>query len=474
MYNNKNTGTLPVFSLRNFERKCSMSKFENDLSQGSVVKKLILFAFPFLVSNIIQSLYNVADMLIVGNFSGTVSMSGVNIGGQITFILTNIIVGLCAGGTVLIAQYLGAKKREDMQETIATLMTTLLCAGIGITILMLILKNPVLRVIQTPAESFEEASRYLTVTVIGIIFIFGYNALSAIMRGMGDSKRPFYFVLIACVTNIILDLILVAGLHMGAFGAAVATVISQALSMILCIVYLIKNNFAFDFKPSSFRFYGSKMRLIFKIGMPTAIQNGITSFSFLIITALVNNIGGVNASAAVGVVAKVNGFAIMPAVALGSSISTMCAQNIGAGYWDRAKKACRVGTIAAVICSYAIFVVVQLFPEPILRMFDNNPEMIKSGVEYFRTFSLDYLLVPLCFCINGLFIAAGHTTFSLVNSMLSALILRVPVSIIFGKVLDMGIGGVGLAAPAASLGSLILIIWFYFSGKWKINVVNKS
>ena len=449
-----------------------MSSFEKDLSKGNVVKQLILFAVPFLVSNIIQSCYNVADMLIVGNFSGTVSMSGVNIGGQVTFILTNIVVGLCTGGTVLIAQYLCFQKKgyHGNDDSGADQSGHQCCHGPAH--LLPLLRPQILGWIRTPEESFEEASRYLTVTLTGIIFIFGYNVLSAVMRGMGDSKRPFYFVLIACVTNIVLDLVLVAGLGWGAFGAAVATVISQALSMILCIIYMVKNGFVFDFRPSSFRIYKRELEMIFKIGTPAAIQNGVTSFSFLIITALVNSIGGVNASAAVGVVGKFNGFAIMPAVAMGSSISTMCAQNVGAGQWDRVKKTCRVGTLAAVVCSYLIFILVRVFPEDILRLFDSsNAEMIKIGVEYISTFSFDYLLVPLCFCLNGLFIATGHTTFTLMNSMLSALLLRIPASVFFGSIMGMGIMGVGIGAPAASAGSLVLIVWFLLSGRWKKNVV---
>lgn len=448
--------------------------FQRNLSEGNVVKQLILFALPFLISNIVQSLYNVADMLIVGNFSGTVSMSGVNIGGQVTFILTNIVVGLCTGGTVLIAQYMGGKNERGIKETTATLMTMLIGAAVIITAIMLIFKDSVLRLIQTPAESFEESSRYLTVTVIGIIFIFLYNVLSAIMRGMGDSKRPLYFVLVACVTNIILDLVLVAGFKMGALGAAVATVISQALSVVLCIWYMRKHGFVFDFKPSSFRWHKDKAGLIVQIGLPSSIQNGITSFSFLIITALVNSIGGVDASAAVGVVGKFNGFAIMPAVAMGASISTICGQNIGAGRWDRAVQTCRIGTAVAFVISLGIFTLVQLFPEPILRMFNDSESMISYGVTYMRTFCLDYLFVPFCFCINGIFIAAGHTTFSLINSVMSALALRVPASILFGSVLNMGLMGVGLGAPIASAGSLILIIIFLISGKWKENVVERK
>ena len=446
-----------------------MSNFEKNLSEGSVVKQLIMFSLPFLVSNIIQSLYSVADMLIVGRFSGTISMSGVNIGSQVTLILTNIVVGLCTGGTVLIAQYLGAKKRKDMEEATATLMTTLLIAAILITVLMLIFKDGVLHLIQTPAEAYEEADRYLTVTVIGLIFIFGYNVFSAIMRGMGDSKRPLYFVLIACITNVVLDLLLVGWLDMGALGAAVATVISQGVSMITCIVVLIRSNFVFDFRPSSFKIQKKKAGRIFRLGLPSAIQNGVTSFSFMIITALVNIIGGVSASAAVGVVAKFNGFAILPAIAMGASVSTMCAQNIGAGKWDRAVKTCRIGTAIAFGISLLIFVVAQLFPSEILRIFNDDPEMIYYGVEYMRLFTFDYLIVPFVFCINGLFIGAGHTTFSLINNLLSAIVLRIPAATLFGLAVGMGLRGVGLGAPVASFGSLIFIIGFLISGKWKEN-----
>lgn len=446
-------------------------QYGKNLSEGSVVKQLILFALPFLASNIVQSLYNVADMLIVGNFSGTVSMSGVNIGGQVTFILTNIVIGLCTGGTVLIAQYLGAGERRELDETISTLMSLLLAAAVLITSAMLILKNPVLRLIRTPAESFDEASRYLTVTVLGVVFIFGYNALSAIMRGMGDSRRPLYFVLTACITNIVLDLVLVAKFHMGATGAAVATVISQALSMILCILYLKKHNFSFDFKPSSFRFHKHKLRMIFQLGTPTAVQNGITSFSFLIITTLVNVIGGMYASAAVGVVSKINGFAIMPAVAMSGSVSTVAAQNIGAGKWERARRTCFIGMGIAFAISVVVFGFVRFFAADLMALFDRDAQTIAYGVEYISTFSFDFLIVPVCFSFNGLFIASGHTGFSLLNAMLTSLLLRAPASYLFGAAMGLGILGVGMGAPIASAGGLLLSLWFYASGRWKTNIV---
>ncbi|MDR2933559.1 MAG: MATE family efflux transporter [Oscillospiraceae bacterium] len=442
----------------------------NNLSEGNVLKKLVLFSLPFLASNIVQSFYNVADMLIVGNFCGPEAMSGVNIGGQVTFILTNVIFGLCVGATVLIGQYIGANNLEAMKKTTATLFSMLLIAAVAITGLMLIFKGPVLRLIQTPPESYAESESYLTVTVIGIVFIFGYNALSAVLRGMGDSKRPFYFVLIACVTNVILDLIFVAVLNLAAFGAALATVISQAMSMILCILYMVRKGFHFDFKPSSFRIDKQQMGLIFKVGLPSCVQNGVTSISFLFITVIVNIIGGVSASAAVGAVGKFNSFVFMPTMAMSASISTMSAQNIGAGRLDRAVKCCKIGTVISVCISYAIFILVQIFPDKILLLFGNDAQMIENGVTYLRTFSFDYLLIPFIFCLNGLFTGGGHTFFTLINSMLSAVLLRVPVSYLFGSVLGWGLMGVGMGAPAASAGGLLLVIIFLISGRWKHNV----
>lgn len=445
-----------------------------NMSEGNILKNLILFSLPFLGSNLVQSLYNVADMLIVGQFSGMESMSGVNIGGQVTFILTNVVIGLCMGATVLIGQYIGAGNKEALKKVTATFFTLLLTLAVGITTLVLIFKGPILHLIKTPAESYAESNSYLTVTAIGLVFIFGYNALSAILRGMGDSKTPLYFVSIACVTNIILDLWFVAGFGWAATGAAVATVISQGSSMLLCILYMIKKNFHFDFKPSSFRIDKEQFKLIFKIGLPTSTQNGVTSISFLFITAFVNIVGGVSASAAVGAVGKFNSFVFMPTSAISLSVATICAQNIGAKKLDRAAHACRLGTVIAVCFNYAFFVFVQLFPASIMALFGSDAQVTAAGIEYLRSFSYDFLLVPLIFCINGLFIGGGHTTFTLITSMMSSVLLRVPVCYILGITMEWGLKGVGLGAPVASAGSLILIIYFLISGRWKQNAVKAA
>jgi putative MATE family efflux protein len=446
-------------------------RIENDLTQGKVFSKLVRFAIPFLISNLIQSLYNVADMLIVGQFCGTESMSGVNIGGQITFILTNTVIGLAMGGTVLIGQYMGARNQAVLKKVIATLITLLAVLSLIITPVVILLRKPILHLIRTPPEAFAESERYLVVTMMGVIFIFGYNALSAILRGMGNSKQPLYFVTAACVTNIALDLVFVAVFNWSAFGAAMATIVSQALSVLLCIRYMVKNNFQFDFRFRSFRIYGEQLKQILKIGFPTCIQNSIVGISFMFITAIVNIVGGVTASAGVGAVGKFNSFAFMPIMAMSASISAMSAQNFGAGRVDRAVKACRIGTIFSVCVAYSFFALVQIFPESILRIFGDDPLMIQDGVTYLRTFALDFLIIPFVFCINGLLMGGGHTLFTLINNILSSVILRVPVCYFFGITLGWGLKGVGMGAPAASLGTILLIIGYLSTGRWKHSVI---
>ena len=436
-----------------------------------MLTKLVLFAIPFLASNLIQSLYNVADMLIVGQFCGTESMSGVNIGGQVTFILTNTVIGLSMGGTVLIGQYMGAGNKNALKRVITTLITLLVILSLVITVAMIFLRIPLLRLIRTPPESFMESDSYLSVTLTGIIFIFGYNALSAILRGMGNSKQPLYFVTAACITNIFLDLLFVAVFGWRAFGAALATVMSQALSVFLCIRYMVKNNFQFDFRLRSFRIYREQLLFIFKIGLPTCIQNGITSISFTFITAIVNIVGGVTASAGVGAVGKFNSFAFMPTQAMSASISAMSAQNFGARRLDRAVAACRIGTIFSVCVTYSFFILMMIFPASVLRMFGSDPLMIRDGVIYIRSFAYDFLLIPFVFCFNGFLIGGGHTLFTLITGTLSAVLLRVPVCYFLGVTLGWGIKGVGLGAPAASAGVLIVIVIYLLSGRWKYNVI---
>lgn len=449
-----------------------MSKLQRDFTTGPIGRGMIAFAMPFLLSNILQALYGAVDMWVVGNFSAadatvrTAVLSGVNIGSQITNLVAMMVSGLTVSGTVMVGQYVGARKPKDASETVGTMFTLLFLVGLALTILMIVLSGPLLRLLDTPAEAFPHAQQYLNICLSGTLFIFGYNAISAIQRGLGDSVRPLIFVGVACVINIVLDLWMVKGLGMGAAGAAWATVIAQAVSLGMAAWYLSRSRFIFDFKLSSFKIKKDKMRLMIKLGIPSSVQSIIVNISFLVMTTLVNGIGGYVASAAVGVAGKFNSFAILPAVAMSSSVSAFAAQNIGARRHDRAKKALGVGVAMALGISAAVFVLVQLFPGEIIAFFDQNPDTIANGIEYMRTFSFDYLLVPILFCINGLIMGAGHTTFTLLTASLSSLLLRIPVAVVFGSVLGWGLKGVGLAGPAASTAGVVLASWFLFSGRW--------
>ncbi len=456
-----------------------MSSIQKNLTEGSVAKRLISFALPIVLSNIIQSLYNIADMVIVGQFASSDKaeavnvLSGVNIGGQLTFIITNLVIGLSVGGSICIGQFIGANKREELKKTVSTLFTVLLFAAVGLTVIMLALRIPLLKLIKTPPEAFGYASDYFIVTIIGLIFIFTYNSLSGIMRGMGNSRIPLLFVAIACCINVVLDLLFVAVFGWKARGAAVATVISQAVSVILCIIYLKRRNFLFDFKPKSFKIDRTSLKMIMRVGIPTSVQHTVTSFSFLFLTTISNSLG-VTVSAAIGSVGKFNAFALLPAIAMNMSVSAVASQNIGAGQTKRAVQTLYIGTIIGWAFSALIFVYAQLWPESILKLFNNEPDYVVIGTNYLKIFSIDYLIAPILFTINGFIVATGHTLVPLSSSILAAIVARVPAAYILAIALDQGVKGIALANPIATVTALLFSLIYYLSGKWKTSTILKN
>ncbi len=443
-------------------------KFRQDLTQGSVGKQLIKFAVPFLLSNLLQAFYSVADMIIVGRFCGTHGITGVNIGSQINILVTGAAFGLAVGGTVLIAQYGGAKKFDDQKKTIGTLFTAYMILSVVCTAVMLLLGNTLLDLLKTPQVAYKEAENYYNICMAGLVFMFAYNVISAILRGMGDSKRPLYFVLIAAIVNVIGDIILVGPFKMGAAGAAYATVGAQALSVLLSIIYLAKNHFFVGYHKSDFKIDKEKFKMLFKLGLPSSVQQVVVSFSFLTLTALVNSLPIADiASACQGIGGKVNSFAVLPALAMSSAVSSMAGQNIGAGETDRAKKTMTTGMGIAFAISVFVFAIVQLFPRPIISLFDSNPEVLNIGADYLRYIALDYILVPFVFCMNGLAIGAGYTNFALFNACFSSILVRVPAAYLMVYVFELGFNGIGLATGLASLASIAVGIMFVTSGKWK-------
>lgn len=443
-------------------------KFRQDLTQGSVGKQLIKFSIPFLLSNLLQAFYSVADMIIVGRLCGTHGITGVNIGSQINILVTGAAFGLAVGGTVLIAQYGGAKKFDEQRKTIGTLFTAYMILSVVCTAVMLLLGDTLLKLLNTPEVAYTEAYNYYMICMAGMVFMFAYNVISAILRGMGDSKRPLYFVIIATIVNIIGDIILVGPFKMGAAGAAFATVGAQALSVVLSLIYLAKNHFFIGYKKSDFRIDGAKMKMLLKLGLPSSVQQVVVSFSFLTLTALVNSLPIADiASACQGIGGKVNSFAVLPSLAMSSAVSSMAGQNIGAGQIDRAKKTMLTGMGIAFAMSAFVFVIVELFPQQIISLFDTNPDVIAIGTEYMRFIALDYLFVPFVFCMNGLAIGAGYTNFALFNACFSSILVRVPVAYLIVNLTDLGFNGIGLATGLASMASIIVGAIYVASGKWK-------
>ncbi len=447
-----------------------MNTSQNRLLHGSVAKALILFALPIILSNVVQNLYSMADMIIVGRFAGTNSMSGVNIGGTVSMLITNVCIGLCQGGAALIGQYLGSGNEARLKKAVGTLITGLVVLGVAVTGIMLVGTGGLLRLMQTPEESFSEAYRYVMICSAGTLFVYGYNALAAILRGVGDSRRPFIFVIIAALTNVVLDLILVAGFQMGAAGAAIATIFSQFLSMLICIIYMKKNNILFDFKLRSFGIDLTEMKLLLQFGLPTMAQNLFTSLSFVVLNSLTNSLGVV-ASAAAGAGGKLIGFGVLPCIATTAAVSSMVAINEGAGQRERSLKAMRMGLVLIYAINLALFAAIELFASGLVGIFSTDPAVIELGSVYARVFAVDLLFVPIMAAFGGLFIGTGHTMVTSVLNICSSLILRVPVAALCGLVFDLGLPGIGMGAPASSFIVGIVCIVYYCSGKWKKKVI---
>ncbi len=449
-----------------------MAKFENDLTKGNVMKQLLWFAIPFFISNLIQSIYSLTDLIILGNFGGTDSISAVNTAGGVLTLLTNFASGLSVGGTIMIGNYLGSGKREKINGVISTFLITLFGLGITFMTFLLIFNKQLLGALNTPAEAFTQASGYLYVCASGIIFIYGYNALSAIMRGLGDSKTPMIFIITAAILNIILDLVMVAKLGLGATGAAAATVIAQGFSMIACIVYLKSHDFMFDFKLSSFKFIKNEFFNLVKTGIPVSIQQLVTNFSFLMLTSFINNLGGVSAGAAAGIVMNFNGFAILPSVAISSSASAMVSQNMGKGNEERAKKTIYCCLGLCYIVSALVFTTVRLFPEQIFYLFGADSDVLVFGLPYIAVFSFEYATLPCIISFNSMSTGTGNGWVALVTNVLSAFIVRMPVAYLLGYVLNYGVIGIGASIPIATVFGSLVSFLFFKSGIWKRKVIS--
>ena len=447
-----------------------MGGLVSDFTRGSIRHQLIRFSLPFLLTNIIQSFYNIADIKVVSYFCGTEGIAGVSIAGNILNTITYMIIGLCNGGAIMTAQYIGARSEKDVKETIGTTFAVMTALAVVTTSLALIFSDGILAALNTPPEAFSETKTYFMICMGGSIFIYGYNAVGAILRGVGNSKTPMYFGLGACVLNIVLDILFVGPMGLGVGGAALATVIAQAASMIACAVYLRKSDFIFSFRRKDFMLSLSKTADIFRLGLPGAVQNAIVSGGFLIVSSLTNSLG-VNAASGVSVASKINNFAQQPASAVGMAVASMTGQNVGAGLYDRAKEALRTAVGVSMIVGIAAFIIVQLIPEQLMGLIVSDDAVIEEALPYLRITAFDYLLVAMIFPLNGICNGSGHTLFTMIPSVVSSVVTRVPAAYLCVRAFDMGLAGVGISTPVGTVSAILICGWFYLSGRWKKSTI---
>lgn len=444
------------------------SSMVTDLTGGNVAKLLLTFAFPLFVSNALQAVYNIVDMIVVGQFIGGAGMSAVSIGGDILHLLTFVAMGFSSAGQVLIAQAVGAKESERVQRTIGTMFTFLLGISLVISVVCYFLRDAMLGWLNTPVESYAFTLDYTVTCIVGLVFIYGYNIVSAILRGMGDSRRPFIFIAIAAVVNIILDLVFVAGMDMEVFGAALATVISQALSFIVALVYLYlhKESFGFDFKLRSFAIEKEALKRLTALGIPMAIQSAAVNISKIVLTSWIN-LSGVVYSALSGIYNKVNMMIGIVSNSFTTAGSTMVGQNLGARKYDRVPTILRTvitcGMIVSTVCALAML----LFSQQIFDLFTTDAEVlatasilvIPSVLNFYgsATRSMSFSL------ING----SGNTKLNFAVAILDGMIARVGIAALLGFAFEMGCEGFWYGDALAGFMPLVIGLCYYISGKWR-------
>lgn len=436
------------------------------LTRGPVGSTLLRFTLPFVAASLLQYLYGAADLMIVGKFADAAGMAAVNTGCQVMQTVTGLVLGLSTGGTVLIGQYTGASMREHVARTIGTMFTFFSLLAVGLTALLTLSTDLVVSLMGVPAEAAGPARQYFFICACGTVFITGYNMVSAILRGLGDSRRPMIFVAVACVVNILGDLLLVGALGMGAAGAAIATVGAQGVSLVLSVLVLRRKDFPFDFKRASFRLWPGKAGKLLRLGGPVSLQNVLVEVSFLLITASVNPLG-LGQAAAVGVAERTISFCMLAPIAFQSSISAMTAQNIGAARPERARQALRCGLCCSLVFGFAVLLLLQLFPDAAAGLFSSDADVVRHAGLYLRSYSLDCVMVAFVFCLNGFFSGCGRTGFTMFNCLAATFLVRVPMVMLISRIPGVTMFAIGLAAPAASVLQVAIQLIYLKTGRWR-------
>ena len=436
-----------------------MKSDKADFTQGSILKKLVAFMMPVLGALILQAAYGAVDLLVVGRFGSTSGLSAVSTGSQVLNLVTFVVVQFAMGITVLIARYLGEKKPEKIGAVIGGGAIVFTIISVVLFIVMVCFAHPISILMQAPEEAVDLTASYVRICGGGIFFIVAYNLLSAIFRGLGDSKSPLLFVLVACIVNVIGDLALVAGLHMDAAGAAIATVSAQALSVVFAVVLLIKKELPFSIARKDFRL-NPQCKKFLKIGLPLALQEFLTQVSFLALCAFVNRLG-LEASSGYGVACKIVNFAMLVPSALMQYMASFVSQNIGAGKKKRAKKSMFTGIGVGLVVGCLVFALVIFKGDMLAGFFSTDAAVIENGYAYLKGFALETIVTAILFSMVGYFNGNNKTIWVMTQGLIQTLLVRLPLAYFMSIQPNASLTKIGLAAPISTMVGVVLNIGFY-------------
>ena len=436
-----------------------MTSERNDFTQGSILKKLSLFMLPILGALVLQAAYGAVDLLVVGRFGSTSGLSAVSTGSQVLNLVTFVVTQFAMGITVLIARYLGEKKPEQIGSVIGGAAVVFAVISIVLFILMVGFARPISVLMQAPVEAVDLTTSYVCICGSGIFFIVAYNLLSAIFRGLGDSKSPLIFVLVACIVNIFGDLILVAGFHLDAAGAALATVFAQAVSVVCAVVILLKKNLSFSIRKSDLRF-NPQCKKFLGIGLPLALQECLTQLSFLALCAFVNRLG-LEASSGYGVACKIVNFAMLIPSSLMQSMASFVSQNVGAGNQKRARHSMFTGIGIGLFFGCLVFTLVILKGDMLAGFFSTDAAVIQKSFDYLKGFAPETILTAVLFSMIGYFNGSNHTVWVMFQGLFQTLLVRLPMSYYMSIQPDASLTRIGLAAPTSTAVGIVLNVLFF-------------
>lgn len=432
----------------------------NNLTIGNVKTTMLRFVLPYLLSCFLQTFYGMADLFVVGLYNGSETTTAVSVGSQVMHMLTVMIVGLAMGTTVRIARAVGAGDEENARKTVGTTVVFFAVLALVMTVVLLTGTQGITRIMMTPVEAVEETNRYLFICFAGIPFITAYNVISGIFRGAGDSRSPMVFVAAACIVNIVMDFVFIGGLGLGAAGAALGTITGQAVSVLIALFVTRKMHFGFVIKGKDIRCHAEALKAILHVGIPVAMQDGLIQVAFIVITVIANSRGLV-VSTGVGIVEKLISFMFLVPSAFLSAISSITAQNMGAGKPERARESLRFGLLLTVTWGILCCLYCQLLPQTLVGLFSNDGSVVLAGGVYLRAYSFDCVFAAVHFCFSGYFCGDQKSGISFLHNIVSILLARIPGAYLASRFFPETLYPMGLAAPFGSLISALICIGFY-------------